>query len=67
MADYIKYLSYLLSLTIYIDSFPHYFRNYINPNPPCQLSLCEETGGDLKFYISAVHQPFSSSIRTSIQ
>ena len=30
LADYIKYLSYLyvLSLTIYICSFPHYFPNY---------------------------------------
>ena len=29
VADYIKYLSYLLSsVTIYIYSFPHYFPNY---------------------------------------
>ena len=28
VADYIKYLSYLLFLTIYIYSFPHYFPNY---------------------------------------
>ena len=28
VVDYIKYLSYLLTLTIYIYSFPHYFPNY---------------------------------------
>ena len=42
VSDYTKYLSYLLSLAIYIYSFPRYFPN--NPNPPCQLSLWEEIG-----------------------
>ena len=34
----------LLSLTIYIYRFHHYFPITINPNPPCQLFLWEETG-----------------------
>ena len=41
---YIKYLNYLLSLTIYIYRFYPLIFLTINPNPPCQLSLWEETG-----------------------
>ena len=58
MADYIKYLSYLLSLTIYIDSFPHYFRNYINPNPPhpvnypCARRPVETSNSTFRQYIN---------------
>ena len=39
VADYIKYRSYLLSSTIYIYSFPHYFLITIKLNTLCQLSL----------------------------
>ena len=46
VADYINYLSYLLSLTIYIHIFNFVFIIFLTiyPNPPCQLSLWEETG-----------------------
>ena len=46
VADYMKNLSYLLSLTVSIDKFHrHYFPNYYpHSNPPCQLSLWEKTG-----------------------
>ena len=46
VADYIKYLSYLLSLTTYIHRLillEIYFPKLINPNPPCQLILWVET------------------------
>ena len=43
VADYIKYLSYLLSLTVYIYIFLIIFLT-INPCPPCQLFLWEEAG-----------------------
>ena len=45
VADYIKYRSHLLSLTIYIYRFfPHYFPYYRSYNPPYQLSMWKETG-----------------------
>jgi hypothetical protein len=33
-----------LSLTESLQQLWHYFLNYVYPNPPCQLSLWEETG-----------------------
>ena len=42
--DYIKYLSYLLSLTIYIYRVsPCIIFLTIKPKPPCELCLWEET------------------------
>ena len=47
VVDHIKYVTYLLSLTesltLYLQCSSFSFLS-INPNPPCQLSLWEETG-----------------------
>jgi hypothetical protein len=42
---YYAYLYYLLSLDyLFLQQLWYYFPNCVYPNPPCQLSLWEETG-----------------------
>jgi hypothetical protein len=49
VTDYIKYYDYLICYLLSLDYLSlqqsrYYFPNCVYPNPPCQLSLWEETG-----------------------
>ena len=69
MAHYIKYTSLhiILNHIQYIYSFPNYFPNYINPNPPRQLPCGMETREPVELKTHDIRQSVDELLQRAIK